>query len=438
MGKRTSRILPAAIAGTLGLGAACALAAEPTAQELQQQIQNLQARIQQLEQQPAPAAAESTVNSVLKDAESRSQLLDVPANEWTGYYRGEFGLGSADGNFLLKPSLLLQFRYIANYRDDAGDGDSDTESGFEVTRAKAGLSGHAFTPDLSYRIQFESSQDVNDSGEVTLEDAWIKHQCRPDLAFQIGQFRSIPFHEESVGDDRQLLVDRSMMNEILGGGTTDYVQGIAAIHDFNKQWMGKVALTDGMNSGNTSFEDSDDTEWGFEGRLEYRAFGDEMTYRDFSAMGNKEALLVLGGGFDWTDADAEVLTMAADVQYETNGGLALYGALVARTYDISSEGYFDYGPLIQAGYMMSPRCELVGRAALTVLDDDLVSGEDSFLELTAGTNYYLYGNSAKFSVDLTWLPDGAPDTGSDTFDYIGVLAGEDDQFVLRAQFQIAL
>jgi hypothetical protein len=88
--------------------------------------------------------------------------------------------------------------------------------------------------------------------------------------------------------------------------------------------------------------------------------------------------------------------------------------------------------------MLSPKWELVGRAALTVLDDELVSGEDSFLELTAGANYYLYGNSAKFSVDLTYLPDGAPDTGSDTFDYIGVLAGEEDQWVLRAQFQLSL
>ena len=55
-------------------------------------------------------------------------------------------------------------------------------------------------------------------------------------------------------------------------------------------------------------------------------------------------------------------------------------------------------------------------------------------EITIGTNYYIRGHAAKFTIDLTYLCDGSPvsDDGS------GVLANDDAEFVLRVQFQLLL
>ncbi len=67
--------------------------------------------------------------------------------------------------------------------------------------------------------------------------------------------------------------------------------------------------------------------------------------------------------------------------------------------------------------------------------------EDTFYELTAGVNYYLGANGswkhrAKFTVDLSFLPNGAPSDQNG----IGVLDANDggNEIVLRSQFQLVL
>src|SRR3954464_5565498 len=70
------------VAGALGLGSiVVAQAAEPTAAELMSQIQALQAKVQTLEtnQQQAVTKADvdATVESVLKDADKQSQLMQM-------------------------------------------------------------------------------------------------------------------------------------------------------------------------------------------------------------------------------------------------------------------------------------------------------------------------------------------------------------------------
>src|SRR5262245_32085612 len=156
------------VAGALGLGGATvARAAEPTTAELMAQIQQLQAKVQQMQAQQQQDTqkvqakdVDATVDSVLKDAEKRSKMLQMEGFT-AGWTEGNFMLRSADGSFLLIPELQLQLRYILNYRDDQlfddsdlTDGGSDTQLGFEVARAKLGFRGNAFTKDLTYNIRF--------------------------------------------------------------------------------------------------------------------------------------------------------------------------------------------------------------------------------------------------------------------------------------------
>ena len=86
-----------------------------------------------------------------------------------------------------------------------------------------------------------------------------------------------------------------------------------------------------------------------------------------------------------------------------------------------------------------------GGAEEIMFDNDVAlsggSTEDTFYEITLGANYYLgpdgsYGHRAKFTVDLSFLPNGAPAP----LDGIGVLDSNDGgtEIMLRTQFQIMI
>jgi hypothetical protein len=91
---------------------------------------------------------------------------------------------------------------------------------------------------------------------------------------------------------------------------------------------------------------------------------------------------------------------------------------------------------VQAGYLLDERWEVFGRYDFTMLDDEALAAddEDNVHEITVGANYYLYKHNAKFTLDFTYLPNGSPTnvTGN------GILAGDEDQFVVRGQMQLAL
>src|SRR5688572_2927648 len=81
-GKSAAVVLAAA--ATVGAWSSRAVGAEPTQAELIQQIEALRAKVEALEANQSAAtqrldsrAVDATVNSVLRDAESRSQLLQA-------------------------------------------------------------------------------------------------------------------------------------------------------------------------------------------------------------------------------------------------------------------------------------------------------------------------------------------------------------------------
>ncbi len=88
--------------------------------------------------------------------------------------------------------------------------------------------------------------------------------------------------------------------------------------------------------------------------------------------------------------------------------------------------------------MLNERWEAFARYDLVKLDGDVTfadgSTEDTFHEFTLGVNYYIQRHSAKFTIDGTYLPNGAPSNQIG----LGELGGSDAQFLLRAQFQLVL
>jgi hypothetical protein len=470
--------IPAVVAGALGMGgAAVAMAAEPTTAELTAQIQELQSKVQQLEAAQTQAMTakdvDATVDSVLRDAEKRSQLLQMEGFT-AGWTEGNFVLKSADGNFVLMPKFQFQFRYVNTYRENGkSNGNNDMQDGFEIRRMKIEFAGNAFTPDLTYNFRWASQngeveEDDDDSssfttgpsanGELKLENAYIVYQFSDDMAFKVGQWKHHVFHEESTSSAKQLAVDRSLLNELLGGGQTDYVQGVGLIWGAKDSPLrAEFSYHDGYNSDNTSFVNAGGTgavavaptNWGIAGRVEYLVMGNYKAYEDFTAMGNTEDLLVIGGGGDWSQSNSnDVAFHTIDVQWE--GGstpLSIYGAYLGmyRDFDnaaVSPSGstgdLYDWGALVQLGYMFNEKLEGFGRLGYIDLDTaTLPSGaENELWELTGGINYYFQGHRAKATVDVTWLPNGSPATVGG----IGVLStsSDDDEIIIRGQFQLLL
>src|SRR6185369_16128787 len=109
---------------------------------------------------------------------------------------------------------------------------------------------------------------------------------------------------------------------------------------------------------------------------------------------------------DYTESgDTGFFTHTVDAEFETAGGLALYGAVYGRytkdapvgtnppgTFTNHNDTY-DWGAIAQAGYLITPKIELFGRCGYLHLDDDdLAPGtEQNIYELTAGGNYFLVG-----------------------------------------------
>lgn len=435
MGSRQKALL----AGAIVAGVASAYAvAEPTTTDLKAELDALQAQLD-AQRGPSSADVDRVVNDVLKDANDRSKLLAVEG--MTAGWDNGFRIASADGKYLLQPGLLGQFGYIANYRKGGKASDNDDlQDGFEIRRVQLIFTGNAITPDLTYRFMWNTT---NSTGVPILRDAWLQYKFSDSMFVRLGQFRDFAWHEETTIDYKQLAVDRSVINGLIGGTNGDRVQGVML--GYSEGPLGAmIALHDGLNSKNTDFENSPtapasapgDTDFGVSGRAEYFVMGEKARkqYEDFTALGNKEDMLVIGGGFDWTQSGGnDAIYHTVDVQYENTGGLGLYAAYLGVDRRGASDGY-DWGALVQASYLFNENMELFGRYSYTSLDDAPAGFEDNVHEFVVGINHYYKSHNAKVTVDVTYLPNGCPTN----LGQLDILSSDDDEIVIRGQFQLLL
>jgi hypothetical protein len=428
---------------------------QPTVAQLQEQIRQLQAQVQKLESGQSTLnsrVVDETVERVLRDADRRSKLLQNDASMTAGFANDKFFIASADGNWSLKPGVLWQFRNVTNWTSDAADdGDDEIENGFENRRTKFNIEGTAVTKNLYYKFQWESNRS---SDGFFLDDALLRYKHEDGFSIQAGQYKDPWYKEETMSDARQLAAERSLLNALIAGGVTGRVQGVSVIHEGDNH-RGEVMFHDGADSQNTAFFDGvgagdflgGGTNYGASARFDWY-FAGKTTRQvdDFSAMNNKEDLFVVGGGVEFTEGgDNTALFHTIDAQWENTGGLGMYGALVGVYRDLGTGAaggtppagdFYDWGGLIQGGYLLNDKWEVFARYDITLLDDAALpaGSEDVVHEITVGSTYFFYKHNVKFVLDGSYLPNGSPfsQTG------LGVSAGDEDQFILRGQLQLYL
>ena len=481
------RIVPrGALVAAVAVGLASVARAEqpPASQpDIAQEIGALRARIDRLEaEQKAQRAAaqeleqQSSVDQALRDADRHSQLFDSVG--FTGGFnrsKTQFFLASEDGNFYFHPGIYAQVRGIVNDRQKAKKNNTDdTEVGFEIRRVKFYFDGNLFTPDLIYKFQW---QDSTAGGAPTLEYAWAQYTFLKkvggvgDVAVRAGQFKDIVFKEEFTGDHVQVMVERSLANTLVGGNAppSNLTQGV----DF--LWLGmdnpvhdELLLHDGYGSALTTFGQPHGTPVaipqtpvnppvnppysGAAARVDFKPFGDWADTTDFTGVNSgKKDLLDIGAGLDYTSAQAQnAIRYTVDGQYQ-----------VARKITLFAAGYGDYfqfrdlkagqpryvnnfGGVIEGGYDLTNAWQLTARYDISRLDPRLKPsglGNSTLQEISVGANWFGphgdWGNHAKFSIDLNWLPNGS--VGAGGLDYLvspTVKFHSRQEIVLRSQVQI--
>lgn len=442
----------------LTLTATRVVAAEPASEpaaDVNAQLQSVRSLMQQVKEQEQSLAKQqeklealqqqqAAFNAAERDADRRAQLLDVH-NLSAGFTSGRgFFLASEDGNFLLHPWLQFQFRNTTALRHEVSRGIDDTQNGFEVRRLKFGVDGNLFSPDLSYMFQFAVDRHT---GNVGLEMAWVKYRFdQSPFAVRAGQFKDPVDHEQLAASRFFPAIDRSYVNDTFVN-SEGFVKGVSAIFDPGTWVRGEAAFTGGLKNYNTNFQPypTNVATWGSAARVEFKPFGNWKDYERISAYGIERRTLVFGLGADYTETGhAGALVHVADVQYQSTNGWSLYGAYLGRynrgltpKNSKSKLGVDTYDPSVrfQAAWALDAHWEPYGRYEYVHFDsrEFAKATQTNVQVITGGVNYYLYGQAAKLSLDLNYLPNGSP-TSDDGF---GILTDNGhNELVARAQVQV--
>jgi hypothetical protein len=469
-----------------GFGCGSALAADapatqPSIGDLLAKINDLQSQVQQLKQQQqqtsklSQAEVDATVARVLEDADKRSQLLSSEGFT-AGYDKNRFFIGSADGNYLLRPWFHLQVRNSTAFRDhqQPGGGD-DTQNGFEIRRMRFGLDGNFINKDFTYLINWATYRGnstatvVGPTGNVgtvsqgngglpVLEEAWVRYQFHDQpWGIRVGQMHDPLDHEAIVGSKYRAPED-SLTGDIFAN-TDTFTQAATIIYDPKESFRFEGGVNDGIRAANTNFEDVPNNginyDWGVAGRAEYKVMGDWADYNQLTALGDKQDLLVLGLGMDNSQGGRDdQFSHTFDVEYGSPSGLFFYGSYFGRytnynkgipngaptstsfgTPGAVGKDTYEYSLLGQVAYLFDQKFEPYARYEHLRLQGTPANSENDINEISLGMNYYFHGHNAKLTGQAMYLPNGIP-VNNDSSDVL--ISNGHQEFVFIAQFQLLL
>ncbi len=402
------------------------------------------------QQEPARAI----IAEMLADADTRTSMLSgavAPerARGW-GEHDGRFTLRDNAGNFSLAIGGHMQTRYTLNLHDDTATTDG-VEPGFSLRRTKLKLSGHVFTPDITFKVQSAFSRS---SATHTLEVARINIKLDNYHTISFGQSKTRFLREENISSMKQLTADRSLTNEIF---KQSYSQHVELSHTAEK-WRAWLSFSDGLRSRNTPFDSPQspsvfagaasggEADFAVTARIEVKTGANWKRFDDFTSPPGQEFAALFGAALHFEGGDASTTTFAssysfltwtADLSLEGDAWSAYAAAIGAHTANgLNASDTDDYGFLVQgAFYLPDSGTEFFARYDI-LFPDSSRSMDDPFDTITMGFNHYLHAHAAKFTADIQWfLSDVNALSGSNTG--VGYLSSaEPNEIAIRLQFQI--
>jgi hypothetical protein len=394
----------------------------------------------------------ATVAEMLADAQGRSSLLAGGA----AGHDGGFFLASDDGDFRLNVTGFIQFRYDMSFRDEdntigAAPGD-DFSSGFQMRRMKLGFAGKVYKS-WSYNVLMNFSRST---GDAQLQDAYVEYAINGSWSLKMGQAKLPLLREELVGDQRQLTVERSLVNSAFTQDRSQMVELGYSSDTINF----RAAFSDGLNSDNTDYPGDVNNgfivagaaDWAATARLEYILSGTPKQFADFTSPAGGPFGAMLGAAIhyqqspntnDPADTDRDTLEYTADLSLEGsgwNGFVEFVGRNDGFRAGGSSSEFDDFGVVAQAGFRVAETWEPFARYEVFFFDSDRGLAEETHHFVTLGVNKYYAGHAAKLTADAVIAIDDTSDLVSlgilrDTG--VGLLGdSEGSEVVVRLQFQL--
>ncbi len=395
----------------------------------------------------------AVVAEMLAEAQGRSSLLAGG----TGGHDGMFYLASDDGDFRLNVNGIVQFRYLADFRDDdntigSNPGD-DFDSGFQMRRVKLGFNGKIHK-DWSYAVLANFARS---GGTLGLQDAYTEYAIN-DQVERMGQSKVPLLREELVPDQRQLTVERSLVNAAFTQDRSKLVQLSYEAAPISV----RAAFSDGINSDNTDFNAGENSSFIIGGKADWAATGRDGSSISWRARRSSSPTSppsragpsapcwarrsttsrapTRATSPTWTGTPSST---PSTCRWKAPGGTSTAPSSGATTTSRAAGGHTefdDFAVVVQGGFRLGPKWEPFARYEGFFFDSDRGFSDDTHNFLTVGVNHYIAGHALKFTGDVV-IPfeDTAdlvatgilPDTG------VGLLgSSKDGEVVVRLQFQL--
>ncbi|RQW85925.1 MAG: porin [Geobacter sp.] len=341
---------------------------------------------------------------------SEADYKEVAKSSPISYKLGKgFTFASPDEKFSLTVGGRMQFRYT--FTDfDALNTKSTDSSTFDAKRLRLIFQGHAYTKDLTYKLEIDPRVLATSSSAGGLTDAYMNYKFINEAQVLVGQTKTRFSRSTLQSDGALMFVDRA-----------PFVGKLAHGYDIGALVHGKIAksfveydLAVSNGDGQTNAVSNNNNM--FSTRVAFNPFGAMSADEPDLAIG-KKPLLSIGANYLFntvtngsTAGYAKEFAPAAGTKNEFNNygfdaqfkwmGLALQGEADFVNYENNSTSVTKraLGYYAQAGYMITPEIGLAVR--YSYYDKDRDTSGDLQTEQIGSVSYYFSKHNLKLQADV--------------------------------------
>lgn len=348
-------------------------------------------------------------------------------------YDGGVKLATADDKFELKLGFKDQVRFDSSrsFDEETPTRHNQFRSRFELTRVRFGAEGHFFGKDNRFKLE----AGLGDGGSFAFVKDFFVEKRLPGskVWFRAGQWKR-PFNRaELVSDFASTFNERSIQNELAGGGRSI---GVAVHDDYEKspegiEWV--VGLFNTFNGGSDRPTQTTACTQGMAGDISCVTSRPTTLPADFgptlvARVGYNSPKMK---GYSESDLEGGPLRYAVGASYKvdlanfaegakdswadnTSHGLELDAIVKAYGFSVDAgvvmmkikDADPEYGLFVQPSMMFLKTAEVAGRFALTTVTQAGAMGasfERDMIEVRGALNYYFHGHHWKMANDVGFV-----------------------------------